>query len=117
MSSKLKRILELWVVLVLIDGCALASLIVSVFYVPNVWGVVIGSGFVAFSFYWYYVRRIKGRKPRYPLVPPEGKADVYLPRTDIPRPVHADFREMEEKKRKFARIKKMARKGVRRKKK
>jgi len=56
------------------------------------------------------LRSRKKKKPQYPLVPPEGKGDTYLPRTDIPRPIYADFREIREKKRKFEKIKKMARK-------
>jgi len=42
-------------------------------------------------------------------VPPEGKTDIYFPRTDIPRPVHADFRRMQEKKQKLAKIKRKMR--------
>jgi hypothetical protein len=54
----------------------------------------------------------KKKEPRYPLVPPEGRVDVYLPRTDIPRPVYEDFRKIEEKKRSFARVRKMVNKRV-----
>jgi len=107
----------MWEVLVLVDGLALVSIIVSVFFVRNVWGLLIGSGFIAFSLYWYYVRHVKKRKPQYPLVPPEGKAGAYLPRTNIPRPVIADFREMDERKRKLAKVKKMIRGKMVRKKK
>ena len=32
----------------------------------------------------YYVKHFRKEKLRYPLVPPEGKGDVYLPKTDIP---------------------------------
>ena len=74
----------MWEVVGLIDGCAIASVIISVFLIPNFWGVIISSSFVAFSFYWYYVRHVKKKKPRYALVSPEGKADFYLPRTNIP---------------------------------
>jgi len=109
-GRKEKRILDLWVVLLLIgNGFALAAAI----FVGGVWSVMISLGVIAVDLYWYYVRRVKKRKPRYPLVPPEGKADVYLPRTNIPRPVHADFREMEEKKRRFAKLNKMLRKKKR----
>jgi hypothetical protein len=107
----------MWTVLLFINGSALAYLIVSLFFIPNVWGVLIGSSAITLSFYWYYVRHVKKKQPQYPLVAPEGKADFYLPRTKIPRPVHADFREMEEKKRKFAKVKKLTRKRMVRKKK
>ena len=43
------------------------------------------------------------------MVPPEAKADIYFPRTDIPRPIHEDFRRMEEKRRRLAKIKKKMR--------
>jgi hypothetical protein len=113
----LKGILGTWAFLLLINGSALDYLIVSLFFIPNVWGVLIGSSVMALGFYWYYVQHVKKKQPRYPLVAPEGKADFYLPRTKIPRPVHADFREIEEKKRKFAKVKKLTRKKVVRKKK
>jgi len=71
---------------------------------------------MALSFYWYYVRYVKKKQPQYPLVAPEGKADFHLPRTKIPRPVHADFREMEEKKKKMAKVKKLTRRKMFRKK-
>jgi len=113
----LKRFLSIWTFLLLINGSALGYFIVSLFFIPNVWGVLIGSSVMALSFCWYYVRYVKKKQPQYPLVAPEGKADFYLPRTRIPRPVHADFREVEEKKRKFAKVKKLTRKKVVRKKK
>lgn len=72
---------------------------------------------IPFDMHLFYLLLIVRRKPQYPLVPPEGKWDMYLPRTGIPRPVIADFREIEEKKRKFAKIKKMNPKKVVRKKK
>lgn len=47
------------------------------------------------------------KHPKYPLVPPEGKGDIYLPRSDIPRPIFEDFRKMREKKRKFDSIRRL----------
>lgn len=116
MGVKLKRVLGMWQFLVLIDGAALATIIVSVFFIPNLWGILFGSSFLALGFYWYYVRYVKNKAPQYPLVPPEGKADFYLPRTNIPRPVIADFREADERRRKLDKIKKMNRKKIVRKK-
>ena len=46
--------------------------------------------------YLLYLVLILRRKPRYPLAPPEGKWDMYLPRTNIPRPLYEDFRKMKE---------------------
>lgn len=47
------------------------------------------------------------KHPKYPLVPPEGKGDIYFPRSDIPRPIFEDFRKMREKKRKFDSIRRL----------
>ena len=114
--KKLKRVLGMWEVLVLVDGSAVAMLVVSIFFVRNLWYIAAGLFFLAFCFHWSHVRYVKKKEPRYPLVPPKGKAGAYLPRTNIPRPVIADFREAEEEKKKLARLKKLQRKkGVRRK--
>jgi hypothetical protein len=47
-----------------------------------------------FMLYCYLLYRFvhKAGRPRYPIVPPEGRTDIYFPRTDIPRPVHEDVR-------------------------
>jgi len=76
----------------------------------SVWAVAIVLASFALGLYWIFIRFQKKRKPRYPLVPPEGKPDVYLPRTDIPRPIVEDFRRMEEKRKKFEKLKKLSRK-------
>lgn len=75
----------------------------------SVWTCVITSGIIAFTIYFLYVRLYQKKKARYPIVPPEGKMDIYFPRTNIPRPVHADFRRMQEKRQKLAKIKKKMR--------
>ena len=95
------------------DGLALASAVL----LQSFWGVIICLGGIAFGIYSLYVRFVLKRRLRYPLVPPEGKPDMYVPRTDIPRPVIEDFRKIEEKRRKFAKIKKLVGKKVRRSKK
>lgn len=76
----------------------------------SIWAVAIVLVSFALGFYWVLIKLQKKRKPRYPLVPPEGKPDVYLPRTGIPRPIIEDFRIMEEKRRKFEKLKKLSRK-------
>ncbi|MGB9676361.1 MAG: hypothetical protein ACPL0C_04160 [Candidatus Bathyarchaeales archaeon] len=114
MKRREKRILDLWFILLLLFN---AFSLVSLVFIGNVWAVLLSLTVLGVDLYWYYVRRVKGKKPRYPLATPEGRADVYLPRTDIPRPVIADFREIEEKKRRMAKIKKLQSKVERRKKK
>jgi hypothetical protein len=69
---------------------------------------VAALGYIAFNLYWFYVRYYQKKKPRYPMVPPEGKADIYA-RANIPRPIHEDFRRMREKKRKFAKLDRLKR--------
>ena len=79
------------------------------FLTRSIWTCMIASGIVAFTIYFLYVRLFQKKEARYPLVPPEGKADIYFPRTNIPRPIHADFRKMQEKKQKIANMKKKMR--------
>jgi hypothetical protein len=75
----------------------------------SIWQCAISSGAIALTIYYFYVRLYLKKKARYPIVPPEGKTDIYFPRTDIPRPVYADFRRMKEKKRRLEKIKKKTR--------
>lgn len=70
-----------------------------------------------FDMFLFYLVMAVRRKPRYPLVPPEGIGDMYLPRTNIPRPLYEDFHKMKERKRKFAKIDRMVHKRSIRKKK
>jgi len=55
-------------------------------------------------------------KPKYPIIPPEGRTDIIFPRTDIPRPINEDVRRYpeffgkEKKKRKAERLEKVKRK-------
>lgn len=76
------------------------------------WASLIATVMIALEFfmYFYFVRRFRMKEARYPLVPPEGKADVYFPRTKIPRPVYEDMRRAREQRRKFAKLDKMRRK-------
>ena len=102
-----RKLAIIGIVLVLVaDAFALASAVL----LQNVWFVILVLVITAFGVYAFYLRRVHKRRPRYPLVPPEGRPDMYLPRTDIPRPVVEDFRKIEEKKRKFAKLNKLVRK-------
>jgi hypothetical protein len=56
-----------------------------------VYAASLPAGFLVYS-YLAYRSVYKGAKPKYPMVPPEGKTDAYFPRTDIPRPVYEDAR-------------------------
>jgi hypothetical protein len=82
------------------------SIVMQDFWVAAViFGVTITS-----LFFWFYSTRHRKHRVQYPLVPPEGKADVYFPSTRIPRPIHEDFRKTEERKRKLKKLRKMTRK-------
>jgi len=86
--------LLIWFILLLaICGIPLAA--AALFH--NVLVIAVYLGIVALYMYWFYVRYYKKKKPRCPIVPPEGKADIYS-RANIPRPIHEDFRRMQEKK-------------------
>jgi hypothetical protein len=76
------------------------------------WLDVIVSVVMALEFLTYvvFIRRFRKDKVRYPLVPPEGKGDVYFPRTKIPRPIYEDMRRAREQRRKFAKLDKLRRK-------
>lgn len=106
LGSGKKLALQIGIALIfVVEGLAL----VSVILLRYIWGYVIVLGVIAFTLYFFYVR-LHLKKTRYPLVPPEGKADIYFPRTDIPRPIHEDLRKMQKRKRRLEKIKKMARK-------
>ena len=80
------------------------SLCIAIF-AQSPWVILVaGSSFILLC-YMAYLRLVKKRKPKYPLVPPEGKPDVYtgLP---MPRPIHEDFDEMKRKREKLERMRK-----------
>ena len=72
------------------------SIMVLVLYQSvSPYGILFSLSFLGpFVMYCYLLYRFvyKGAKPKYPLVPPEGRTDIYFPRTDIPRPIHEDAR-------------------------
>lgn len=77
--------------------------------IQSIWTCVIALGIIVLTAYYLYVRLYQKKKAKYPIVPPEGRTDIYFPRTDIPRPVYTDFRKMQEKKRRLEKIKKKTR--------
>ena len=84
---------------------------------PNLWTALFLLSAIIFDVYALSVRFARKKKIQYPLVPPEGKPDWYFPLTNIPRPVIEDFRKIEEKKRRFAKIRKIIYKATKPKKK
>jgi len=74
----------------------------------SLYGILFAIQFLVWLFiYCYFTYRsvYKGQKTKYPIVPPEGRTDIYHPRTDIPRPIHEDVRRYPE----FFKRKKMKR--------
>jgi hypothetical protein len=68
-----KHTLDLFFFLLLfLTSFLLACLVI----IRNVLAILLSLTVLTVEFYWYYVRRVKGKKPRYPLVPPEGRASV-----------------------------------------
>jgi hypothetical protein len=49
------------------------------------------------------------------MVPPEGKADVFFPSSNVPRPVVAEARRFEEEKKKFKKLRRRFRRVERKK--
>jgi hypothetical protein len=49
---------------------------------------------IGFILYCHFIYRsvYKRIRPKYPIIPPEGRTDIYFPRTDIPRPIYEDVR-------------------------
>lgn len=98
-----------WFVLILVTVINALLLGISIVW-QNFWMAAIILGMYLFSLsFWFYSKRQRKRRVHYPLVPPEGKADVYFPRTKIPRPIHEDFCKIDERKRKLKKLKKMTR--------
>jgi Ca2+/Na+ antiporter len=71
-------------------------------------------GFLAYCIFLYRFV-YKKVKPKYPLVPPEGRMDIYFPRTDIPRPLYEDMQRYPEffkrKKRRYDRTRRVKKKS------
>ncbi len=90
-----------------INGLALTSLLI----VRNLFGAAVIIGIVVFDLTVYY-QVVRKRRLRYPLVPPEGKPDIYFPFTRVPRPVIVEAREAEAKKKKLAKIRGLVRRAM-----
>ena len=74
-------------------------------FVQSPWAIFVFGGWFILLCYMAYLRLVKKRKPKYPLVPPEGKPDAYTG-LGIPRPIYEDFDEMKRKREKLKRMSK-----------
>jgi len=73
-----------------------------------VYALIAFGGFLMYCYFLYHFV-LKGETAKYPMAPPEGRMDVYFPRTNIPRPIYEDMQRYPEsfkrKKRKYERRK------------
>lgn len=58
--------------------------------------VLVSACFVFYS-YLVYTATYTRLKRKYPMVPPEGRPDIYFPRTNIPRPIYEDAQRARER--------------------
>jgi len=100
-----KKKLVIRILTYIIAAINLLAIVIAI-VLANFWIYYIAGGILVLDLGFFYVRASLTRKLRYPLIPPEGKTDWYLPTTNIPRPVIADFREIEEKKRRLSKLNK-----------
>lgn len=59
-------------------------------------GAMVWSAYLLVYCYLVYHFVYKRKKAKYPMVPPEGRADIYFPRTNIPRPIYEDVQRHPE---------------------
>jgi len=104
------RIRLYWVLVALVFIVEAIAIVVALPLLPVPTQVALVAVFATQVFiYSYCIRHFKKEKLRYPLVPPEGKSDVYFPRTKIPRPIYEDMRRAREQRRKFAKLDRLRR--------
>jgi hypothetical protein len=53
-------------------------------------GIALFSACFLFYSYLVHTATCLRLKRKYPMVPPEGRPDIYSPRTNIPRPIYED---------------------------
>jgi len=105
-----KARLVYWSIFLLVAG--VFPLCIGIF-VQSIWAILVLGSWLIILCYMAYLRLVKKREPRYPLVPPEGKPDIY---TIVgPRPVYEDMEQhpwlfKEKRKKKRLRTKKVKKK-------
>jgi hypothetical protein len=93
-----RRKLKFWLLLVLGMIVFAPPLILSVAFQLQIGALTLQGALLSISLLGslviycilLYQSVYRRKKPRYPLVPPEGRTDIYFPRSDIPRPIHGD---------------------------
>ena len=116
----MKRVSKFWLLLVL-GVCLFTPFFLLVLMITLTEGALLfallyGASLLGgFILYCHFIYRsvYKRIRPKYPVIPPEGRTDIYFPRTDIPRPIHEDVRQYPKffrKEKKSERLKKVRRK-------
>ena len=78
--------------LFLLGVCIFLPIIFMSILKQNYMGTALYSACFLFYSYLVYTATYLRVKRKYPLVPPEGRPDIYFPRTNIPRPIYEDAR-------------------------
>jgi Ca2+/Na+ antiporter len=102
-----RRKVKFWLLLLLGICIFMPFIILSIIVQLFLYALTFLASFTMYCLFLYRFVH-KGKKPKYPVVPPEGRTDIYFPRTDIPRPIHEDTRRYPkffkiEKKRRYKR--------------
>jgi len=58
----------------------------------TLWYILVYAGAAFVYFYMLHRHVYRHLHAKYPLAPPEGRMDIYSPRTNIPRPIYEDER-------------------------
>jgi len=90
-GEKVNRKTRFWISFLFIL-LAYAFPLASAIYLHDVWMFTIVSAGFLFSTYIIYWLTIKKKEPKYPIVPPEGKPDVYMA-ARMPRPIYEDMEQ------------------------
>jgi len=113
-GKALNRKVKLWLLLLL--GICIYTPLIFLYAIANILaGAIVSS--ICFLLYCYLLYHFvyKREKPKYPMVPPEGRMDIYFPRTNIPRPIYEDVQRYPaffgKKKRKYERTRRVKKKS------
>jgi hypothetical protein len=106
MGEKVSRKTRFWIgflIIVIVYAVPLASMII----LRDIFILTVASASFLISLYLLYLFTIKKKEPKYPIVPPEGKPDIYMA-ARMPRPIYEDMEQHPwffDKRRKKRRLK------------
>lgn len=114
MGESLRKKVKFWM-LFLLGVSIYAPFLLFSLMIRHIMNIILFTACFLFYNYGIYHFVWKKVQPKYPMVPPEGRVDVYFPRTNIPRPIHEDVRRYpvffkKKVKKKYERTKKIKKK-------